>query len=63
MTVVGKGYSMVKTDEFGLSPESILDARFIFANITESVYSDNCCHLNQKGEEILARAIAHKIIP
>ena len=62
MKVVGKGYSMVKTGDFGLSPEAILDARYIFANTTEPVYSDNCCHLNQKGEKILARAIAVKII-
>ena len=62
MKVVGKGYSMVKTGDFGLSPEAILDARYIFANTTEPVYSDNCCHLNQKGEKVLARAIALKIV-
>lgn len=62
MKVVGKAYSMVKAGDFGLSPESILDARFIFANTIEPVYSDNCCHLNQEGEKILAREIALKVI-
>ena len=62
MKVVGKGYSMVKAKDFGLSPDSILDARFIFADTRKAVYSDNCCHLNQEGEKILARAIALKII-
>ena len=62
MKVVGKGYSIVKAEDFGLSPESVLDARFVFANTIQPVYSDNCCHLNQEGEKILARAIALKII-
>ena len=62
MKVVGKGYSIVKAEDFGLSPESILDARFVFANTLYPVYSDNCCHLNQEGEKILARAIALKLI-
>lgn len=62
MKVVGKGYSMVKAGDFGISPESVLDARFIFANTRQPVYSDNCCHLNQEGEKILADAIALKIL-
>jgi len=62
MKVVGKGYSMVKTEDFGLSPESVLDARLIFADTIEPVYSDSCCHLNEEGEKILAHAIALKII-
>ena len=62
MKVVGEGYSMIQAEDFGLSPESILDARFIFANTRQPVYSDNCCHLNQEGERILADAIAGKII-
>ena len=62
MKAVGKGYSMLKSEDFGISPESILDARLIFANTIQPVYSDNCCHLNQEGEKILARAIAVKII-
>ena len=62
MKVVGTGYSMIKAEDFGLSPESVLDARFVFANTMQPVYSDNCCHLNQRGERILARAIALKLI-
>ena len=53
---------MIKAEDFGLSPENILDARFLFANTITPVYSDNCCHLNQEGEKILARAIALKVI-
>lgn len=62
MKVVGRGYSLVNTEDFGLSPINILDARFIFAETRQQVYKDNCCHLNQEGESILAHAIARKII-
>lgn len=62
MEVVGEGYSMIHAEDFGLPAESILDARFIFAETRQSVYSDNCCHLNQEGERVLANAIARKII-
>lgn len=62
MKVVGEGFSMVQKRDFGIPPENILDARFIFAQTIKSVYSDNCCHLNQDGERILARSIAHMLI-
>ena len=62
MKVVGEGYSRIMTEDFGISPDSILDARFIFADTQRSVYSDNCCHLSQEGERILAYAIARKLI-
>lgn len=62
MRVVGKGYSLVDTADFGLSPANILDARFIFAETRQPVYNDNCCHLNQEGERILAHAIARKVV-
>ena len=63
LRVVGKGYSRVKTMDFGLMPDSILDARYVFVDEQEPVYSDNCCHLNQVGEQILSHEIAKKLIP
>ena len=62
MKVVGEAYSILQREDFGLSPENIIDARFIFKNTKESVYSDNCCHLNQAGEKVLALAIARRLI-
>lgn len=34
----------------------------IFAGISETVYSDDCCHLNERGLEILNRRIAERIL-
>ena len=34
----------------------------LFEDISETIYSDSCCHLNQLGNEILADFIADKMI-
>ena len=62
MKVVGEGYSLVQQEDFGVPSENILDTRFIYAKTRQPVYSDNCCHLNQEGERILALSIAHKLL-
>jgi hypothetical protein len=37
------------------------DLTGLFAHTSETIYSDGCCHLNERGLEILARAIADRI--
>ena len=37
------------------------DLTGIFAGHTEPTYTDNCCHYNQHGYEIMADAIARAI--
>lgn len=34
----------------------------IFDNVKETVYSDSCCHYNQRGNEILADFVAQELI-
>ena len=40
----------------------IFDLTAIFSNITETVYKDDCCHLNNLGNQIMADAVVSKII-
>lgn len=37
------------------------DLRYVFRDTKEQVYVDNCCHLNEAGTRIVARAIAAEI--
>ena len=35
----------------------IFDLTGIFADVKETLYIDDCCHLNQRGNELLAEAM------
>ena len=39
-------------------PESYVDASFALDGIRETVYADNCCHMNNLGRDALSRFIA-----
>jgi hypothetical protein len=39
-----------------------LDATSLFDNVQGTVYSDNCCHYNQRGNELLAEFIAARFV-
>lgn len=41
---------------------AFLDLTDVFADHTGSVYQDTCCHLNPAGNEIVARAIAERLV-
>ena len=41
---------------------NVYDLTRAFSNTTETVYLDDCCHLNERGHEILEISIADKII-
>jgi hypothetical protein len=47
-----------------LKKEGIIfnDLTMIFRNNNDTIYSDNCCHLNKKGDEILVNSIIKTII-
>ena len=45
----------------GDSSVPIFDLTGIFSNITETVYKDDCCHLNNLGNQIMADAVVSKI--
>jgi lysophospholipase L1-like esterase len=39
----------------------IFDLTQIYNDNYETLYSDNCCHLNQRGYQLMASAIADRI--
>lgn len=39
-----------------------LDASMLFAEVEEPLYTDGCCHFNRRGNEILADAIAERLL-
>lgn len=51
-----KKASLLKTE--GLT---VVDLTDIFKKVTETVYVDDCCHINKYGNEIMAEAILHSI--
>jgi len=48
-----------KLQDFGVG---FHDLSGIFAEVSESLYIDNCCHFNERGNQILAEAIAAAIL-
>jgi hypothetical protein len=38
------------------------DLTMLFANVEEPLYVDQFCHYNARGNELLARAVAEKIV-
>jgi hypothetical protein len=38
------------------------DLTLLFADNTEILYSDTCCHFNQRGYDLLAEALAERIL-
>ena len=38
------------------------DLTRIFENHPETIYRDTCCHVNQRGNELLGEAIAEAIL-
>ena len=60
--VIDNYYGIFTKESFNIPSQNILDLRYVFKNIEETMYRDKCCHLNQKGMEIISKAIANKII-
>ncbi len=48
--------------ELAAEGENFHDLSGLFKNVEEDTYSDNCCHMNQRGNEMLAKAIAQAIL-
>ena len=38
------------------------DMTRLFANVSDPIYADSCCHYNQKGNDLLATAAAESIL-
>ena len=43
-----------------LKTKNFIDERMLFKDISESIYMDNCCHMNNKGMSLLSKDIVDK---
>ena len=62
---VEKGYPLLRAFAPALQSRGInyFDLTRIFADHRETLYRDICCHLNDRGNELLAAAIAQRMEP
>lgn len=60
---VEAGYPLLRATGEKLREEGIAfyDLTQIFSTLTEPLYEDTCCHLNRRGNELLARAVAEAL--
>jgi hypothetical protein len=61
---VEKGYPLIldAAERLAERGTNVFSATTVFDGVSGPVYSDNCCHYNQRGNEILASFIAEKIL-
>ena len=60
---VVKGFPILREAGRRLASKGVLmeDFTHVFANVTETVYKDDCCHINQFGNNIIGAAVAKVI--
>ena len=60
-----RGYPLLTGFNRDLQSQDIhyFDLTGIFANHPETLYRDNCCHLNDRGNELLAAAMVERMAP
>ena len=63
--IVERGYPLLTGFNRDLQNQGIhyFDLTGIFANNPETLYRDNCCHLNARGNELLAAAMVKRMVP
>jgi hypothetical protein len=63
VTSVRRGYGLLAEAGRDLADQGVAfqDLRFIFQNETADLYIDECCHFNEQGNRIMARAVAHAL--
>jgi hypothetical protein len=61
---VAKAYPLMRSDGGSLAAQGLAfhDATLLFAGIRETLYSDYFCHYNQRGNDLLAEAVAGWIL-
>ena len=61
---VRAGYPLLSAQSPRLARHGVafFDLRRVFADVSEPLYVDNCCHLSVRGNELLAEAIAGAIL-
>ena len=63
--IVARGYPLLTGFNRDLQNQGIhyFGLTGIFANHPETLYRDNCCHLNARGNELLAAAMVERMAP
>ena len=61
---VERGYPLMIEEGRSLRDDGVLffDVSMLFADTSETVYVDTCCHLNELGETMLAEAVIDAIV-
>jgi hypothetical protein len=61
---ISKGYPVLlsKVGSLRGAGVNVVDAVNIFDRVNDTVYFDNCCHLNERGQEIFAEYIAGSMV-
>ena len=64
-TSIAKGYPLLTGFNQDLQRQGVnyFDLTGIFADHSETLYLDSCCHLNDRGNELLAAAIMRRLEP
>lgn len=60
---IERGYPFLQAEgrELQAAGVAFTDLSHLFAGTTEPLYVDDCCHLNARGSEIMARAIGERM--
>ena len=61
--LVPEGYPVLASAGAELVQEGIefKNAEYVFKNVTEALYVDDCCHVDEKGQTLMAGWIADLI--
>ena len=64
-SVVERGYPLLRESHRDLPGQGVnyFDLTAIFADHPETLYRDKCCHLNYRGNELLAAAMVRRLEP
>lgn len=62
--VIGQGYPELLKNAGLIEQQGVAfyNAITIFDNVTETIYSDDCCHFNQAGNDLFASLVAEAVL-
>jgi hypothetical protein len=59
---IRKYYSKISLGDFAIPRGQIWDGRELYKNISETVYVDDCCHMNSYGMKLMAQDISRRLL-
>ena len=61
--IINKTYSSIDKSTFNIPESNLVDLRGIFKENSDTLYIDECCHLNKEGMNLLSKEIIKVINP